>query len=229
MEHWILSVNPNGRYYEEAQKEWAKYGILIRLVSTMEQAIEQASCHDFLLIYIISENGSPQYLSYLPILRDAVTTPIYIISDSENDHDDAIQQGADLFRANLSAAAVQSNVASGWGIIRRDLNVRKKRSITTLQYEEFFMCVEYRTVFAYGVEVTLTRTEFEMLRLLLSNPKRVFTYAQIYRRIWNDNYESNIKRSVFNQASKLRKKIKTVLKSHVYVSNIHDMGYRLAP
>ena len=176
-----------------------------------------------MLITIISENGSPQYLSYLPILRDAVTAPIYIISDTEKDHDDAILHGADLFRTNLSLSAIKSNIAAGWGLIRRDLNVRKKRSITTLRYRELFLCVEYRTFFVNGIEVTLTRTEFEMLRLLLSNPKRVFTYAQIYRRIWNDSYEGNVKKAVFNLASKLRKKIKTVLKSHVYVMNVHDM------
>ena len=37
-----------------------------------------------------------------------------------------------------------------------------------------------------GEEVALTRTEYDILKLLMENPGRVFSPAEIYRRVWKD-------------------------------------------
>ena len=45
---------------------------------------------------------------------------------------------------------------------------------------------ERKSVTLDGEEVTLTPTEYDILRLLLENPGKVFSSADIYRRVWKD-------------------------------------------
>ena len=50
------------------------------------------------------------------------------------------------------------------------------------------MNLENHTVTKSGEIIELTAKEFDILRLLLENPQRVYTKAQIYSLIWNDAY-----------------------------------------
>jgi two-component system OmpR family response regulator len=57
-----------------------------------------------------------------------------------------------------------------------------------------------------GAEVSLTATEFELLRFLMRNPRRVLSKAQILDRVWNYDFggQANV---VELYISYLRKKI----------------------
>ena len=57
-----------------------------------------------------------------------------------------------------------------------------------------------------GVEIQLTATEFELLRYLMRNPRRVLSKAQILDRVWNYDFggQANV---VELYISYLRKKI----------------------
>ena len=57
-----------------------------------------------------------------------------------------------------------------------------------------------------GEEITLTATEFELLRFLMRNPRRVLSKAQILDRVWNYDFggQANV---VELYISYLRKKI----------------------
>lgn len=43
-----------------------------------------------------------------------------------------------------------------------------------------------KSVSVDGDEVSLTPTEYEMLKLLMKNPNRVFSSKEIYEKVWND-------------------------------------------
>ena len=45
---------------------------------------------------------------------------------------------------------------------------------------------EAKRVTLHGEEIALTPTEYEILRLLLQNPGRVFSSKEIYRKVWKD-------------------------------------------
>ena len=57
-----------------------------------------------------------------------------------------------------------------------------------------------------GEALQLTKTEFEILRLLLENEGRVFSRAEILRRIWNNDAEV-LDRTVDVNITRLRKKL----------------------
>jgi two-component system OmpR family response regulator len=74
--------------------------------------------------------------------------------------------------------------------------------------------------------ITLTATEFELLRFLMRNPRRVLSKAQILDRVWNYDFggQANV---VELYISYLRKKIDTV--GDPMIHTMRGAGYVLKP
>ncbi len=77
-----------------------------------------------------------------------------------------------------------------------------------------------------GDQISLTATEFELLRFLMRNPKRVLSKAQILDRVWNYDFggQANI---VELYISYLRKKIDAGRAPMIHT--VRGAGYVLKP
>lgn len=75
-------------------------------------------------------------------------------------------------------------------------------------------------------KIELTAKEFEILKLLMENPKRVYTKEQLYAHIWNDAYLGD-ENAVNVHISRLRKKIEDDARNPKYVVTIWGIGYKL--
>lgn len=81
------------------------------------------------------------------------------------------------------------------------------------------------SVTAGGRPVTLTAREFEILALLLSNPNKVFTRAQIYERVWGEEFfgdENTVNVHVSNLRSKLSK-----VSEKEYIKTVWGIGFKM--
>ncbi|WP_134767223.1 response regulator transcription factor [Nocardioides sp. 1609] len=83
-----------------------------------------------------------------------------------------------------------------------------------------------REVVRAGAEITLTATEFELLRFLMRNPRRVLSKAQILDRVWNYDFggQANV---VELYISYLRKKIDAG--NDPMIHTMRGAGYVLKP
>ncbi len=77
-----------------------------------------------------------------------------------------------------------------------------------------------------GAEITLTATEFELLRFLMRNPRRVLSKAQILDRVWNYDFggQANV---VEIYISYLRKKVDAGREPMIHT--MRGAGYVLKP
>ena len=82
------------------------------------------------------------------------------------------------------------------------------------------------TVTKRGQKVELTAKEFEILKLLLQNPKKVYTKEQIYSLVWNDAYLGD-ENAVNVHISRLRNKIEEDSRKPVYILTVWGIGYKL--
>lgn len=82
------------------------------------------------------------------------------------------------------------------------------------------------TVTKKNVKVDLTAKEYEILKLLLQNPKKVYTKEQMYSLIWNDAYLGD-ENAVNVHISRLRNKIEDNPRSPKYVITVWGIGYKL--
>ncbi len=83
------------------------------------------------------------------------------------------------------------------------------------------------TVSVGGRDVDLTRSEFELLAVLISSPGRVFSRLDLLDRMSGDAYEG-YERTVDVHIRNLRSKIESDPKHPKYVETVYGMGYRFA-
>ena len=74
--------------------------------------------------------------------------------------------------------------------------------------------------------VTLTAREFEILALLLSAPNKVFTRAQIYERVWGEEFFGD-DNTVNVHVSNLRAKLSKV-SDREYIKTVWGIGFKMA-
>lgn len=75
--------------------------------------------------------------------------------------------------------------------------------------------------------IPLSAREYELLKLLMSEPGRVFTKKQIFERAWNEFYIAD-DNAIMVQISRLREKIEECPRKPVYIKTIRGLGYRFA-
>ena len=66
---------------------------------------------------------------------------------------------------------------------------------------------EYNQVYVSGAERDLTETEYGILKLLMSHPRKVFSARNLYESIWEEPYFYNCNSTVTVHIRKLRLKI----------------------
>ena len=91
---------------------------------------------------------------------------------------------------------------------------------------ELVMNLSDYTLTKNGKRVELTAKEFEILKLLMQNPKKVYTKEQIYSLVWNDAYLGD-ENAVNVHVSRLRNKIEDDTRNPRYIITVWGIGYKL--
>lgn len=99
--------------------------------------------------------------------------------------------------------------------------MRKKYS-----YKDIVLDASSYSVKVAGVEVSFTKYEYLILKLLMSEPERLFTKNNIYESIWNEEFfgEEN---AINVHISNIRKKLSEINKNEQYIETVRGIGFRL--
>jgi two-component system phosphate regulon response regulator OmpR len=85
-----------------------------------------------------------------------------------------------------------------------------------------------RLVAMDGTEVSLTGMEFDLLKVLVSNPNRVLTRDQLFEEAHNDSWEP-LDRSIDIRIARLRKKVERDPASPETIRTVRGTGYVFVP
>lgn len=93
-------------------------------------------------------------------------------------------------------------------------------------YKNLTMDDEAKNVTVNGNKLDITAKEYGILRLLLTNPNKLFSKANLFESVWNETYypEDNVLKV---HMSNLRNKIKKY-DDQEYIETVWGMGYKLA-
>ncbi len=103
--------------------------------------------------------------------------------------------------------------------------VNEGSTVKRLTYGNIILDPSSSLVTVKGEELSLTAREYQILELLLENPKKLFSKANLFESIWNEEYfpeDQSLKVHMSNLRSKLRKK-----DDFDYIETVWGMGYRL--
>lgn len=81
-----------------------------------------------------------------------------------------------------------------------------------------------RRVFINDTEIPLTAKEYDILFLLVDNPKRIFSADQLFNIVWKSSSVSGDSKTVSVHLSSLRKKLESG--GVDYIINIRGIGYK---
>ncbi len=143
--------------------------------------------------------------------------------DAVNDRINGLTAGGDDYVTK--PFSVEEVMARLRALLRRS-GAASKRSESELIVGDLVLDEDSHEVTRGGEEIHLTATEFELLRYLMRNPKRVLSKAQILDRVWNYDFggQANV---VELYISYLRKKIDAGRAPMIHT--MRGAGYVLKP
>ena len=164
-------------------------------------------------------------------IRRGSYVPILILSakDTETDKTLGLAMGADDYITKpFSVVEVLARIKAN---IRRatqydSVTADPAAAPSLLTAGELSMNPADYTVTKKGRKVDLTAKEFEILKLLMQNPKKVYTKEQLYSLVWKDVYLGD-ENAVNVHISRLRNKIEDDSRNPRYVVTVWGIGYKL--
>ena len=94
------------------------------------------------------------------------------------------------------------------------------------EFDGFFIDFEAHELSINGRQIALTTKEFEILRLLVENPRKVFSTERIFETIWKTSCMDNDTKTVMVYISNIRKKIEANPNNPRYILNVRGVGYK---
>ena len=155
-----------------------------------ESACEKFFSDNFSLVLLDLMIPKMNGIEVMSKIREHNTVPIIIISAKDTDSDKTLGLGLgadDYITKPFSVTEVLARIKAN---IRRSTQYAMGTSMEqpVITQGVLSMNLNDYSVKKNGKEIELTAKEFEILKLLLQNPKKVYTKEQIYSLVWNDAY-----------------------------------------
>lgn len=108
-------------------------------------------------------------------------------------------------------------------LLRRLQKVEDQKEKTRIKLRGIELLVSHRTACVGDVALDLTPKEYDLLKLLISSPDRVFTREQLLDLVWGMDYFGGT-RTVDIHIQRIRKKLGT--KYSNIIQTVHGIGYK---
>ncbi len=169
-------------------------------------------------------------ISAMVKIREKSNVPVILLTAKSEDSDKilGLNVGADDYVTKpFNPAEVIARVRS---CLRRYLQLggNVRRDDETLKTGGIELDDREKRVMVEGEKVNLTPTEFDILRLFMKNPGKVFSPRDIYREVWHDSPLGS-ENTVAVHIRHLREKIEINPAEPRYITVVWGQGYRLKP
>lgn len=210
----ILVVDDEEDLCEILQFNLELEGYTVDVAHSAEEAL-RLRLSDYALVLLDVMMGEISGFKMAKMMREdeqLKRVPIIFVTarDAENDLVTGFNLGADDYiskpfsikevmlrvKAVMRRTAVQSPVQTAI----RQLGGK------TVEYETIVMNIDNKTVEIDGRDVAFTKREFELLKLFIENPNRVFSREEILKLVWHDDV-CVLDRTVDVNITRVRKKI----------------------
>ncbi|GAB3109773.1 response regulator transcription factor [Janibacter alkaliphilus] len=222
----VLVVDDESNLTELLSMALRYEGWEVRTAGTGTAAVREAK--DFQPDAVVLDMMLPDF-DGLEVLRrmrdrdDAVPVLFLTAKDAVEDRVAGLTAGGDDYVTK--PFSLEEVVARVRALMRRTA-VSADQSSSLLAVGDLTLDEDSHEVTRGGQEITLTATEFELLRYLMRNPRRVLSKAQILDRVWNYDFggQANV---VELYISYLRKKIDAGRDPMIHT--MRGAGYVLKP
>lgn len=183
-------------------------GYEVVTATSAEDALQLDIASFDLLLLDVMMGGMSGFAMARQLKDNPATSQVPIIfltaRDTENDTVTGFNLGADDYISKpFSLREVMVRVRA---VLRRTAKEIGEEEAKTLSYQGIVMNLDRKTVSVDGEDIPFTKTEFELLHLLLDERGRVFSRQELIERIWPKDVLV-LDRTVDVNITRLRKKI----------------------
>ena len=183
-------------------------GYEVVTATSAEDALQLDIASFDLLLLDVMMGGMSGFAMARQLKDNPATAQVPIIfltaRDTENDTVTGFNLGADDYISKpFSLREVMVRVRA---VLRRTAKENGEEEVKTLSYQGIVMNLDRKTVSVDGEDIPFTKTEFELLHLLLDERGRVFSRQELIERIWPKDVLV-LDRTVDVNITRLRKKI----------------------
>ena len=178
------------------------------------------------LVILDVKMGHPDGYEVCREIRRRSAVPIIMLTELGDEVDEAMSlvAGADDYISKpVSARILALRVSTQF----RHAKSKEMQRIGVISAHGLSLNLESRQLDFEGGHITVTRTEFDFLKLLMEHPHRVFSREEVITAI-GGSHEMSTDHLLDTHASRLRLKIKSVGGPKVIVG-VRGVGYRLTP
>ncbi len=196
-----------------------------------EQFKQATQAYDLVILDLMlpRKNG----MEVLQTIRSVSLVPVLILSAKDGEVDKALGLGFgadDYLSKPFSLIELTARIKAA--IRRANYTVQPAETTNApvqherLEFGGLVMNMDTYEVEREGAAIRLTSKEFGILKLLVTHPGKVFTKAQIYAAVWNDQYYGD--ENIINvHMRRLREKIELDPSAPQYIKTLWGIGYKL--
>ena len=220
---YILVADDDREIREIVSLLLSSEGYVVLTAEDGVQAAEMADADIDLYILDVNMPGQSGLLAASQIRKQFQTPIIFLTAYSgESDKVMGFSVGADDYIVKpFSTAELLMRVRA---ILRRSIAYTEPAvSKNQIIISDLTLDLDSQTAAKAGQTIALTYTEFQILRLLATNKKKIFSLEHIYQSIWNDNAVGND--AIMVHIKNLRKKLGDSSRSPLYIKTAWGKGY----
>ena len=221
----ILVVDDEREIVRALQRALKVHGYNVLTASSGEDAVEMVAKQrpDLLLLDLLLPGMSG--LEVCRQVRAKSNVPIIVLSvkEAERDKVEALDLGADDYVAK--PFGVDEVLARVRVALRRTF---QPSSGTEPRFHAGPLSVDFarRQVLLDGQEVSLTPTEYDLLKVFISHRGKILTRQMLLKEVWGDEAHART-HSLHVYVAQLRQKIEPVPERPQFILTIPGVGYRL--
>ena len=224
MKKRILVVDDEADILEILAFNLENDGYRVDMAKSAEEALEKLSQDHALILLDIMMGGMSGYRMAEKLRKAGNPVPIIFLTakDTENDMLTGFSVGGDDYISKpFSLKEVSARVKA---VLKRSPDTRSSET-SRLVIENFVIDFQTKELLIDGISAALTKTEFEVLALLASNPNRIFSRDEMIDKLWKDTPYIT-ERTVDVHITRLRKKMHD---KGSWISSRAGYGYRFNP
>lgn len=188
-----------------------------------EEAVEYAEGVDLVVLDILMPGESG--IQACGKIREKSNVPILFLTAKSGEHDKVLGfsvGGDDYLVKPFSYMELLSRVKA---LIRRYRVYQKSedKADKMIFYRDLAIDTELQSVTGSGRRISLTEMEYQILLLLVSHPRKIFSVKEIYEKVWKEEFYPSSGNTVMVHIRNIRRKLEK--EGEPYIQNVWGRGY----
>ena len=158
-------------------------------------------------------------------IRDKINCPIIFLT-AKNLEEDKVKGlmigGDDYIVKPFSLKELKARIISH---LRRNERLTKNIKDNKMKFGDLYIDIKGRDIYYKYEVIPMTKKEFDIIKMLSSNPGQVFSREHIYESIWGYDAEGDSS-TVTEHIKKIRGKLDNISKDLNYIKTLWGIGYK---